>query len=120
MRPFRLQTLANQGNKCALCQQPLAEADSVLDHDHVTGECRGVLHRGCNSMLGKIENHRKIAKMTSAAGLSAFLQGVLAYIHKDGLGVAYSTHRTADEKRIKRNAKARKARAAKKEENAGT
>lgn len=116
MQPFRLQTLANQGNKCALCGQPLKLADAVLDHDHVTGECRGVLHRGCNSMLGKIENHRKLAKMTSAESLSNFLAGVLIYIHNARLGVAYPTHRTADEKRIRRNTKARQARAKAKEQ----
>lgn len=115
MQPFRLQTLANQGNKCALCQQPLAPADATLDHNHTTGECRGVIHHGCNTMLGKIENHRALAKMKNVATLAAFLQGVLPYLHKDGLGVAYPTHRTADEKRIKRNTQARKRRAATKE-----
>lgn len=67
-------------------------------------------------MLGKIENHRRIAKLTSTAALAAFLQGVLPYLHKDGLGVLYPTYRTADEKRIRRNTKARQARAKAKEQ----
>lgn len=113
--PFRLQTLAKQGGRCAVCGNPLAPADSVLDHDHVTGEVRGVLHRGCNSMLGKIENHRRVAKLTTDAALAAFLQGVIPYLHQDGLGVLYPTYRTAEEKRERTNARRRKARAAKKE-----
>lgn len=67
-------------------------------------------------MLGKIENHRALAKMKNVAVLAAFLQGVLPYIHKDGLGVAYPTHRTDEEKRIRKNARARKARALAKEQ----
>lgn len=115
MQPFRLQTLAKQGGRCAICRMPLAPADAVLDHDHVTGECRGVLHRGCNSMLGKIENHRRIAKLTTVEALAAFLQGVMPYLGQDGLGVLYPSFRTAEEKRLRANARRRKARAAKKE-----
>lgn len=114
--PFRLQTLAKQGGRCAICGNTLAPADAVLDHDHVTGEVRGVLHRGCNSMLGKIENHRRIAKLATDVALAAFLQGVIPYLHKDGLGVLYPTFRTAEEKRLRANARRRKARAAKKEQ----
>jgi hypothetical protein len=116
VQPFRLQTLAKQGGRCAICGNSLAPADAVLDHDHISGEVRGVLHRGCNSMLGKIENHRRIAKLTSTEALAAFLQGVLPYLSKDGLGVLYPSFRTAEEKRLRTNARRRKARAAKKEE----
>lgn len=114
--PYRLRTLAEQGGRCAICNQPCDPKDAVLDHDHVTGECRGVLHRGCNSMLGKIENHRRIAKLTTAEALSRFLQGVLPYLHKGGLGVLYHTYRTEAEKRLRTNARRRKARAAQKEQ----
>src|SRR5690606_30428021 len=115
VQPFRLQTLAKQGGRCAICGCGLAPADAVLDHDHISGEVRGVLHRGCNSMLGKIENHRRIAKLTSTEALAAFLQGVLPYLNQDGLGVLYPTFRTAEEKRLRTNARRRKARAEKKE-----
>lgn len=113
--PFRLRTLAEQGGLCAVCGQKVDAKDAVLDHDHVTGECRGVLHRGCNSMLGKIENHRRIAKLMSAEDLARFLRGVVQYLYKPGLGVLYHTHRTAEEKRLRTNARRRKARAAQKE-----
>jgi hypothetical protein len=67
-------------------------------------------------MLGKIENHRRIAKLTSTVALAQFVQGIIPYLFSDGLGVAYPTFRTADEKRVKRNTQARKRRAASKEQ----
>jgi hypothetical protein len=55
IKAYRLQQLAQQNNCCALCGEPVVD-DAVLDHDHKTGLLRKVLHRGCNIMLGKIEN----------------------------------------------------------------
>jgi hypothetical protein len=40
-----------QENVCPLCGLPDPD---VLDHDHETGEFRGVLHRKCNSGLGQL------------------------------------------------------------------
>lgn len=114
MPAFRKQVWEAQGKRCKLCGQPLALADAVMDHNHTTGECRGVLHRGCNSMLGKIENHMRIAKLTSALALTQFLHGVVPYMHSDGLGVLYPTHRTEEDKRLRANKLARARRAAKK------
>lgn len=109
----RTDLLAAQGGRCALCGYPVLPADAVLDHSHTTGEVRGVLHRGCNSMLGKIENHMRIAKLTHAPTMSAFLQGVVPYLHKrEYTGVLYPTHRTEEDKRLRRNKLARKRRAA--------
>jgi hypothetical protein len=56
VKPLREKLLAAQTGCCALCQEPVVD-DAVLDHDHKTGLIRGVLHRGCNAMLGKIENN---------------------------------------------------------------
>jgi hypothetical protein len=64
---FRLRVWEEQGQRCAITGQKLAFKDAVLDHCHKTGECRGVLHRGVNSMLGKIENHRKLAQLTASS-----------------------------------------------------
>lgn len=110
---FRLAVLAQQDGRCALTGRPLAPADAVLDHDHKTGECRGVIHRGVNSMLGKIENHRRLAGLTKDADLHLMLVNVVGYLYKH-LGVRYPTHRNPYEARERRNAKARKARAARK------
>jgi hypothetical protein len=37
---------------CAICRVPLQLMDSAIDHNHVTGEFRGVLCRQCNRALG--------------------------------------------------------------------
>ncbi len=55
--PLREQLLVEQEHVCLLCQEVIEQNKAVLDHDHKSGHIRGVLHRGCNSLLGKIENN---------------------------------------------------------------
>ncbi len=112
----RASLLIKQGGRCELCSLPLAARDAVLDHDHHTGVCRGAIHRGCNSLLGKVENN---AARYGARELSAFLHGAAGYLkaHEvDCTGLLHPTFKTDDEKREKRNKKAREARAKKKEQ----
>lgn len=111
---WRAATLAAQGGACALCGEPVAAGEAVADHDHRTGQMRGVLHRGCNAMLGHIENNRPRHKLTSIPRLSKFLNGVVPYVYAKRLDDAplYPTHKTADQKRELRNKRARTARAA--------
>lgn len=100
------------GNRCALCQLPLTKP--VLDHDHTTGAVRDVLHNGCNALLGKLENNYK---RYGVVNLAAFSNGVAAYLQRhvtNQTGYLHPTYRTEDEKRIRRNTKARAARAARK------
>jgi hypothetical protein len=92
-----------------MCHLPLSKP--VLDHDHSTGAVRGTLHSGCNSLLGKVENNYK---RYGVMNLSAFLNGAAAYLQRhttNQTGWLHNTHKTDDEKRINRNAKARAARA---------
>lgn len=106
----REQLAAKQGGRCAICQLPISKA--VLDHDHSTGAVRATLHAGCNSLLGKVENNYKRYGVTN---LAAFLAGTAAYLQRHATnqtGWVHNTHKTDDEKRIKRNTKARVARAA--------
>lgn len=103
-----------QGNVCKLCKLPLGDGSKrpVLDHDHDTGFIRGVLHSGCNAMLGKIENNYQ----RMGVNLPAFLAGAFAYIqaHREPQHpLLHPTHKTDEEKRLARNARARKARAKK-------
>ncbi|CAB4241387.1 Recombination endonuclease VII [uncultured Caudovirales phage] len=109
---WRKDTLAAQGGRCAICQLPCSGAQAVGDHCHATGFMRGVLHRSCNSLLGKVENSYR---RYGVPNLAAFSHGVPGYLQRPMHAVQYPTHKSDDEKRIARNAKARKARAAAKE-----
>ena len=94
----------------------ISVTEAVLDHDHATGHVRGVLHRGVNSLLGKIENNHKRYGV-SLPMLRAMAPAIAAYIEKDySANVFYPTHRTEDEKRELRNKRARDARARKLQE----
>ena len=43
---------------CPICDKPLTGKIS-LDHDHATGEPRGLLHQACNMKVAQIETHTK-------------------------------------------------------------
>lgn len=115
-KEWRLARLEEQGKRCVLCREPIKAGEDVADHCHKSGRLRGVLHRGCNAMLGHIENNMPRHKLTDIRRLTAFLRSIPAYLWADYQHEPlHHTHRTEEEKRLKRNAKARKARAAKKE-----
>src|SRR5574337_80299 len=106
-----------QGGNCPLCGLEIdlrIKGEGVIDHDHDTGEIRGVLHRSCNAAEGKIANAaaRWGAKDSSYVAVIAYLEKVVAYLKQPGTGMIYPMHKTDDEKRDDRNRKAREARAA--------
>ena len=114
LKAWREATWLAQDKRCALTGYSISLAEAVADHDHATGHVRGVLHRGVNSLLGKIENNHKRYGV-SLPMLRAIAPAVAAYIEKDySANVFYPTHRTEDEKRELRNKRARDARAKKK------
>ena len=47
-----------QSGICPICDKPLTSKIS-LDHDHATGEPRGLLHQPCNLKVAQIETHTK-------------------------------------------------------------
>jgi hypothetical protein len=118
---YREQLWEKQGRRCALSGRPLALKDAVTDHCHKSGVIRGVLDRGANSLLGKVENHQRLARLTNLSDLDGVLKNVARYIAAGRALEAnpdaplYPTHRTPDERRERANAKRRKARATKKE-----
>lgn len=114
--PYRAILLKRQGGLCALCGEPIKERD-VLDHDHKQGHIRGVLHSGCNSLLGKLENNHK---RYGVANLFRFLSGAGAYLTRGDRipldeRVLHPSFKTPEEIREAHNAKARARRAAAKE-----
>ena len=81
VKPLRERLLVEQNNCCRLCRDVIVD-DAVLDHDHKTGEIRGVLHRGCNALLGKIENNMPRNKINMSR-LSAFADNLIEYLVAD-------------------------------------
>lgn len=107
----RTELLRQQSGRCAVCQLPIPKGKEVLDHDHTTGAVRGVLHAGCNSLLGKVENNYK---RYGVQNVFAFVSGVAAYLRAHQVnttGLIHPLHKTEEEKRVARNAAARKRRA---------
>lgn len=106
--------LKKQKNRCRLCRILISEDDACLDHDHVTGLVREVLCRNCNGIEGKVFN---LARRAKRDGTPAWwIKRLLEYWEqheKEPSDVFHPTHRTVDEKRILRNKRARKKRAAK-------
>jgi Recombination endonuclease VII len=49
-----------QNNACAICRR--TDCELVLDHDHVTGELRGLLCIPCNLILGLLRDDPRIAR----------------------------------------------------------
>lgn len=110
------QLKVEQGGLCPLCGNEIdltIKGEGVIDHDHDTGEIRGVLHRSCNSAEGKVANAagRWGAKSTAYSAIIPWLDNLLAYLKRPGTGMMYPMHKTADEKKDLRNAAARRKRA---------
>src|SRR5439155_26329707 len=58
--------LAHQGGKCAICSDPPEEGKAYhIDHDHETGEVRGLLCVRCNNGLGQFKEDRDLLKMAA-------------------------------------------------------
>jgi hypothetical protein len=107
IKSLREQFLKEQNGLCAICSEPLDISEAVLDHCHVTGYIRSVLHRGCNCYIGHMENNQK-RNHISPNRLDKILRNFESYVsaHKP---ILHPTHLTAEE-RIARNKKRAKTR----------
>lgn len=86
---------------CPLCGNPILKGQEVLDHDHVTGYVRQVLHRQCNQVEGRVLSW--ITRTGQKPDLIQFLKNVVKYWEKDYSGnPVHPTHLTDTEKEIKR------------------
>ena len=116
MRSWVAKQLKEQGGLCAICQTPIdltTKGEGVVDHDHDTGEIRGVLHRSCNAAEGKIANAAGAwgAKSMKYPDIIAFLAKTLEYLQRPGTGFMYPMHKTPDEKKSATQLKLAKRRA---------
>lgn len=119
LRPFALRMLQAQGGVCALCRKPIdltIKGELVVDHDHVTGQIRGALHRSCNAAEGKVANAagRWGAKSMAYDAIVPWLENLLGYLKQPAQEALYPTHKTPEELRLQRNATERKRRAERK------
>jgi hypothetical protein len=109
---------AQQEDRCRLCDKKFYDKmplDPVLDHCHKTGAIRGVIHRGCNTLLGKIENYLPRAWL-KPADLPTYAAGLADYLlsPSPAPGVLHFTHRTPEQKAVRTKVRAKKRRVAKK------
>lgn len=47
--------LRQQDGMCTLCERPLTETNTAVDHCHTSGKVRDLLCKSCNSYLGWVE-----------------------------------------------------------------
>lgn len=115
--------LVRESGGCPICQRSwatiLAEYEAkvqskgikrrqvpyVLDHDHKTGLCRGVLCRGCNGAEGRITN---IAATWGKQGhdgarVISWLKRLVRYLDSPSLPYVYPTHMSEEEKAKKKS-----------------
>jgi len=52
----------NQEECCAICKKEIELIDSAIDHNHATGEFRGVLCKQCNRALGMFKDSPIVLK----------------------------------------------------------
>jgi hypothetical protein len=102
-----------QGGLCPLCNQPIdltITGEGVVDHNHDSGEIRGILHRSCNAAEGKVANAigRWGSKNTTYPAIIAFAVRLVKYWTQPGTGLIYHGHKTPEEKALADKLKARK------------
>ena len=51
-----------QGGKCLICCDPISQMDSAIDHNHQTGEFRGILCKTCNRALGLLRDNPTVLR----------------------------------------------------------
>jgi hypothetical protein len=103
---YRDELLLAQGGRCPLCGE-LINGDAVLDHDHKSGHVRGVLHRSCNGLEGKIANW--IKSFGRNLDMSSLLSSLVRYQAGEySSNPLHPFHRTEIDKEIKKLQRAAK------------
>lgn len=110
------QLVKRQGGKCEICQKPFTQKDKpVLDHCHTSGFIRGALHNSCNGAEGKIKAKAQLGH--KGVSPEDFIKGLQQYYIATAVPrymFLHPSHKTSDQKRVARNARARKRYAANK------
>lgn len=118
VKPTREARWVSNKLRCEICGLSLKQSDIVLDHCHKRGWIRGAVHRGCNSLLGNLENNApRFGIPTDSPQFFAFLHGSAGYLQRNTTchtGLIHPLYKDENEKREIRNKKARIKRAASK------
>ena len=94
LKQYRQELLQTQDNLCLLCSKTIPQDKAVLDHNHKSGQVRGVLHRHCNWILGKVE------RASARSGIPNFLDLAQMYLKRTNLLVLYPVKRKRKKKKI--------------------
>lgn len=81
IREYRERLLRKQRYICPLCRERIELHEATLDHCHVTGNVRAVLHRSCNAAEGKILHWAGVRSRGDDPLL--FIKNLLAYWKRD-------------------------------------
>ncbi len=108
--------VAMQKGLCGICGKKFTPRDGPrLDHDHSNGIVRGVLHNSCNGAEGRLKSkaqmgHKGVDPYDYIIGLGKYLER-----HKTPqTKIIHPSHLNEEDKRVKRNKRARLLRARKK------
>jgi len=78
------QLVRSQGGRCAICGKRLLFQSEIrapsIDHDHATGEVRGVLCQSCNLRVGWFERAMKNGLSVLAQDLDGFATKIACYL----------------------------------------
>ncbi len=78
---IRARKLKRQKGVCPLCGEEILPEEATLDHSHVTGNIRAVLHRSCNAAEGQVLRWSKQRSRGDDPVL--WLKNLLRYWKKD-------------------------------------
>lgn len=56
---------AEQNGLCGICHKPPGEVQFRVDHCHITGKVRSLVHHGCNLGLGMFADDPVIMRMAA-------------------------------------------------------
>lgn len=82
IKEFREKVLKENDNKCELSGEEVKRP--CLDHDHVSGQCRGVISQHFNTYEGRVLKYwKKYCEHKSDLTLPQFLRKLADYYEKD-------------------------------------